>query len=94
MKKTTSDLFVSYRYDDSEIREVFSTKKEAEKENEKNNNHYEKVVIPMMGSLVTERTPRRPYKVMTLWDAIDQIKDYVLEQHEYEKSINEYPPEE
>jgi hypothetical protein len=37
----------------------------------------------MMGSLVTDRTPRRPYKVMTLWDAIEEIKDRVKENTEF-----------
>jgi hypothetical protein len=83
MKKSTSDLFVSHCYDNSEIGEIFTTKKEAEKANGKNNDHYENVLIPMMGSLVTDRTPRRPYKVMTLWDAIEEIKDRVKENTEF-----------
>ena len=89
----TSELFVSHRNDESDIHEVFATQKEADKANEKNNDHYEEVIIPMMGGLITERTPRRPYKVMTLWDAIEQIKDHVLEEHEYSKAINEMPPD-
>lgn len=89
MKKTTSELFVSHSYGDSEIGEIFTTKKEADKATDKKNDHYEKVLIPSMGSLVTSTTPKRPYKTMTLWDAIDSIKDYVRDDIEYQKSINE-----
>jgi len=92
MKKSTSELFVSHRYDESEICEVFTIQKEAEKANDKNNDYYEKVIIPSMGSLVTDKTPKRPYKVMTLWDAIDSIKDYVRDDIEYQKLINEEYP--
>ena len=92
MKKTTSELFVSHSYGDSEVGEVFTTKKEAEKDTDKKNDHYEKVLIPSMGSLVTDKTPKRPYKTMTLWDAIDSIKDYVRDDIEYQKTINEEYP--
>ena len=78
MKRSTSELFVSHCYNNSEIGEVFTTKKEAEKATDKNNDHYENVIIPSMGSLVTDKTPKRPYKTMTLWDAIDSIKDSFL----------------
>ena len=89
MKKSTSKLFVSHRYDESEIREVFTIQKEAEKANYKNNDYYENVLIPSMGSIVTDRTPKRPYKVMTLWDAIENIKEYVKDDIDYQRAINE-----
>ena len=42
-----------------------------------------------MGSIVTDRTPKRPYKVMTLWDAIENIKEYVKDDIDYQRAINE-----
>jgi hypothetical protein len=86
MKKKTSELFVSYctvTPHDTEIGDVFTNVEEAEKENDKNNDNYEKVIIPMMGGLVTERTPRRPFKIMTLYDAIEKMKDSVSESAEH-----------
>lgn len=76
MKKSTSELFVSFCYGSTtEIYDVYTTKKEAEKANDTNNDNYEKL-IGRMGTIVTGNPPKRPYVVLTLYDAMDKLSDY------------------
>ena len=73
MKKLKSDLWVSYQYG-RDIGDIFTTKEGAEKENIENNKMNEKSVL-MFPTLNLEN----PYKVMTLYDALQNVIDYVRE---------------
>lgn len=79
MKKSTSELFVSFCYGTTtEIYEVYTTRKEAEKVNDLNNDNHEKL-LGRMGTIVTNNPLKRPYKVLTLSDAMDKLSDYYKE---------------
>ena len=79
MKKTTSELFVSYRYGD-DFYEVFTTLKDAEKATVENNESLKKF----------RYLSKEPYKTMTLADALESMKDYVKE---YTEQSILYPEE-
>lgn len=70
MKKSTSELFVSYRYGD-DFNEVFTTLKEAEKATIDNNIKLAEWIKQY------KYTSKAPYKAMTLSEAIEEIKDYM-----------------
>jgi len=79
MKKTTSDFFVSYKYGDG-INDIFTTRKESEKENDKRNDSYQRSFFS---------DGKRPYKVVTLYDAIDSQEEYIRERTELNNSNDE-----
>ena len=83
MKKSTSELFVSYRYGD-DIYDVFTTLKEAEKATIENNIELEKRLVKY------KYISKAPYKAMKLSDAIEEMKDYVCE---YTENQILYPEE-
>ena len=66
------ELFVSYVYG-SEIGLIHTTRIEAENENETNNDSFEKSAIRICPSVFN----KRPYKVLTLYDALDEVNEYV-----------------
>lgn len=72
MKKSTSELFVSYRYGD-DVYDVFTTLKEAEKATIENNIELEKHLKRY------KYISKAPYKTMTLSQCIDDMKDYTKE---------------
>ena len=80
MKKTTSELFVSYCYGSTDLDALYTTRKEAEKVNDEHNDTYEKYSNRFNSS----EKNKRPYKVMTLYDAIELIKDHIKEQTEWD----------
>jgi len=79
MKKSKSELWVSYQYG-RDIYDVFTTKKEAEKANIENNKMNEESALrfPNLNLL------KHPYKVVTLSDAIEDVIDYVQQKTEYD----------
>jgi len=79
MKKTKSELWVSYQYG-RDIDDIFTTKKEAEKANIENNKMNEKSALrfPDLNLL------KKPYKVVTLSDAIEDVIDYVRDKTEHD----------
>lgn len=70
MKKSTSEIFVSYRYGD-DFYEVFTTLKEAEKSTIDNN-------LKLAEWLKQYKyISKAPFKTMTLNEAMEEIKDYM-----------------
>lgn len=66
MKLSAYELFVVFMYGDYEVNEIFTTREEAEEVAEEQNDLYSKMVFS---------DNKRPYKVVTLYDAIWEIKD-------------------
>jgi len=79
MKKSTSELFVSHRFGDTELSGIFTTTNDAEKVNDTNNDTFEKYSTQFNPS----EKNKRPYKVKTLYDALEEIKDFVRESAEH-----------
>lgn len=67
MKLSVYDLFVSHRYGDLEVDSIFTTIEEAKKDADERNDAYSKM---------TFSDGKRPYRAMSLDDAIWEIKDY------------------
>ena len=82
---TTSDFFVSYYYGNG-ISEIFTDHDKAVIENEKNNNFYEISSIQFDPSCKN----KRPFKVVTLYDAIESEKDSLRDDIEYSRANNEF----
>lgn len=72
MKKETRELYVSYRYGDNEIYEVFTTLKEAEKETKRKNAELKAYF----------KEDYIVYKAITLAEALDMIVNSVCENTE------------
>ena len=68
MKTTSSELFVIYHFSNTEINDVYANKDEAELECVKVNESISKLPFYIK---------KIQYKVISLYDAIDNIKDFI-----------------
>lgn len=67
MKLSVYDLFVAHCYGDFEVGSIFTTIEEAKKEANERNDDYSKMAFS---------NGKRPYRAMSLDDAINDIRDY------------------
>jgi hypothetical protein len=85
MKYQTTELFVSFRIDSQIEGGIFTVREEADLENDKNNDTYEE----LSNRYNPSEKNKRPYVVKDLYDAIEDIKDYVKDQVEIDRWNNE-----
>ena len=82
MKLSKNELFVSHSHDDSDIYEIFTTREEAVIDADIHNEEIRKA------NYSDYKKPS--YKAMTLYDALEEIKDYIKDQEEIRFAENRY----
>jgi hypothetical protein len=82
---STSDLYVVKTYSDTDISTLYASKRTAEKElkrlNQEHYDYYKKLYKSVPNDTFDDYYNRNvpKYKVMTLYDAIEDIKNYIKE---------------